>query len=591
MKFIQKRKFLTAVAVVVAVGGGWWLYSKATTAPAATRYVLGTVSRGTIVSAVSASGQVSTSNQSDLKPKASGDLTWVGVKAGDQVRAGQAIAQIDNRDALQAISDAETNLKQSQLQYQKDSAQAPIDFSKSQETLADANTTLQNTYNDIYNTLSNSYLDLPAVVTGMQDALYATDLSTGHSQSNIDFFRNSTDDSTDAIHVFIKAAESDYLIARPKYDKAILDFKTLTRYSSTTDSEKLLTQSTDVATSIAQALQSELNLLDAVVDDQQLHNRTVNTAITTLRTNTRTRLSTANATLTSLLNQQKALDTNKKAVRDAERSIELLKIGNPTGSTPISLQSSEYSIADQERKISDLRRDLSNYVVTAPYAGTIATFTAHARDSVSTGTVLGTLISTQKLAELSLNEVDAAKIKLGNKVTLTFDAIDGLTLTGSVIELDPVGTVTQGVVSYKLKISLDSVDERVKAGMTVNAAIQTATRQDVLVVPASAVKTQNGASYVLVFNPPLDNTTTGASAGVTSLVSPEQKEVQVGISDDSSTEIVSGLAEGDQVVVRTISATTAAATQSAPSLFGGLGGGGNRGAGGGARTTGAAAGR
>ncbi|KKW23913.1 MAG: Efflux transporter, RND family, MFP subunit [Candidatus Kaiserbacteria bacterium GW2011_GWB1_52_6] len=575
-KYAVAHKFVSAVIALVIIGGGWWTYGHVTAASAGTRYVLGTVEKGTVIASVSASGQVSTTNQVDIKPKASGDVTWVGVKAGDVVRAGQALAQIDSTDAKQAIADAEQSLTQAKLQFQKDSAQAPIDYQKSLEALDDAKTNLSTTYNDTYNTLSNAYLDLPTAVTGMQNILYGYDISgKSNSQWNIDAFKNSASKDNTTIRTFADIAERDYRIARAKYDQAVLDFKALSRSSSTDAQEGLLTSSVDTTTAIAQALQSELNLLDAVVDDTTTHGFTVSSTITTMRTNARGYLSTTNSNLSALLNQQKSLDAAKKTIRDDERTIEIYKIGNATGDNPISLQSSQYSIADQERKLRQLKDNLADYTITAPFAGTLATLSVKRFDTVSTGSSVATLITNQKIAQLSLNEVDATKIKLGDKATLTFDAIDGLTLTGSVIEMDAVGTVSQGVVSYSLKIGFDSGDDRVKPGMTVNASIQTAVKQDVLVVPSSAVKTQNGASYVQVFNPAL--TDTGSTQGVVSKVPPQQVTVEVGISDDTSMEILSGLSVGQQIVTRTSSGS---ATTNKPATTnatrGGFGGGGIR---------------
>jgi len=85
--------------------------------------------------------------------------------------------------------------------------------------------------------------------------------------------------------------------------------------------------------------------------------------------------------------------------------------------------------------------------------------------------------------------------------------------------------------------------------MTINAAIQTDTKQDVLTVPASAVKNVSGTSYVQAFTPPLSST--GGATGVTSDTAPSMLEVTTGISDDTNVEIVSGLTEGQQIVTRT----------------------------------------
>jgi multidrug efflux pump subunit AcrA (membrane-fusion protein) len=184
------------------------------------------------------------------------------------------------------------------------------------------------------------------------------------------------------------------------------------------------------------------------------------------------------------------------------------------------------------------------------------------------------MIGSQQSAVLSLDEVDAAKIKLGQKATLTFDAVDGLTLTGTVTGVDTLGTVTQGVVTYDVTISLDSQDARVKPGMTVSAAIITDTAVDVITVPSSAVKTINGTTYVQVFNPALSASTTSATGGIASATPPKNLPVTTGISDDTDTEILSGLREGEQVVVRTSTTATATAARTTTTTAGAARGGG-----------------
>lgn len=559
--------------MLALVYGGYTAFAAMRGKTTETRYVLGTVTRGTVIASVSASGQVSSSDSIDIKPKAGGDIVWVGVKAGDTVYAGQALASIDATDAKQSIADAEQSLAQAKLQFQKDSAQAPIDFDKANEALDDAKKELTSTYNDTFNTLSDTYLNLPTVVTGLYNVLYGYDLSPSKSQWNVDVIINVVqvnDAGYETFNNFADTAKSDHSIARGKYDKGLINYKTLTRYSSGDDLEKILTESIDTTTAIAQALQSVLNLLDTAIDYANQHNTTVNSAITTMRTNAKSYLATTNSTLSSLLAQQKSLDASKKSIRDDERNLEILKIGNPTGENPISLQSSAYSISDQERSLQELKNNLANYTITAPFSGVITSLNIKRFDTVSTGTAAATVITNQKIASLSLNEVDAAKIKLGNKVTLTFDAVEDLTLTGEVVEMDAVGTVSQGVVSYAIKISFDTQDERIKPGMTVNASIITEARQDVLTVPASAIVTQSGMNYVQVFNPALQ--VTGGTQGVPSAVTPERIPVEIGLTDDTNTEILSGVSEGQQIVVRTIASGTAqTTTQSAPSLIGGGG--------------------
>jgi len=100
--------------------------------------------------------------------------------------------------------------------------------------------------------------------------------------------------------------------------------------------------------------------------------------------------------------------------------------------------------------------------------------------------------------------------------------------------------------------------------MSVSVNVITNAKQNVLMVPNSAVKTKDGTYYVLVLGSP----------------TPTEKVVEIGLSDDTNTEITNGLAEGDQVVTRTISGTTSTSKTSSTtnsttrSLFGAGGGGG-----------------
>lgn len=570
LAFAKKRKITFGVIVVAILGIGWWTFAALSGGNTETRYVLANVTKGTVVQSVSASGQVSASDQIDLKPKGSGEITWIGVKAGDTVYAGQALASLDATDAKQAVLDAQDALTQAQLQYQKDSAQAPIDFTKAQQSVTDAQTDLVTEYNNVYDTISSTYLNLPTVMTGADNTLYSYSLS--NSQWNIAVFRNAFTNGDDytTMGIVADSAERDYKAARAEYDTDLTTYKTMSRTSDKATLESFLSESEKMATAVSQAMQSEVNLLDTYVDIMQRINRPVPSGVTSLQTSARTYLSTANSTLSSILAEEKALLNAKRAVTDNQNSLDILQIGNTaSGTNPISLQSEYNNLQSQRRKLQDLKDALADYTVFSPFSGTVASVSAKVHDTASSGTTLASVITTQKIAELSLNEVDAAKLKLGDKATLTFDAIDGLTLTGSIAEIDPVGTVSQGVVSYDIKITFDAQDERVKPGMTVNAAIITASKTDVLTVPASAIKTVGGQSVVQIFEPALSDT--GGTQGVASKALPTSVPVEVGISDDTTTEITSGLTEGEQIVARTVTAAASAAQaqSSAPSLFGG----------------------
>lgn len=119
---------------------------------------------------------------------------------------------------------------------------------------------------------------------------------------------------------------------------------------------------------------------------------------------------------------------------------------------------------------------------------------------VSGATVLFILITKEKVAEISLNEIDAAKVKIGQKASLTFNAIPDLIFTGKIIEIDSLGSISQGVVSYSVKIVLDSDDERIKPSMSVTAEIIVEGQNRCLLLSNSAIKMQRNLKYVELIN-------------------------------------------------------------------------------------------
>ena len=168
---------------------------------------------------------------------------------------------------------------------------------------------------------------------------------------------------------------------------------------------------------------------------------------------------------------------------------------------------------------------------------------------------------------INLTEVDVPKVKVGNKATLTLDAFPGKTYTGSVISIDTVGAVSSGVTTYPTVIKLDTQEPNIFSNMSVQANIITQVKDDTLIVPVSAVQSQNGQSFVRTMK-----------NGKVS-----QTSVETGLSSGTQIEIVSGSSEGDVVVTSTITSTGTGqqASNQTQSPFGAIGGGGFRGGGGG----------
>lgn len=211
-------------------------------------------------------------------------------------------------------------------------------------------------------------------------------------------------------------------------------------------------------------------------------------------------------------------------------------------------QTQEVSVKQSRNNLDKAKQKLQDYYIKAPFDGVVTGLSVEAGDSVSRSTVLASVITHDMRAAVSLNEVDAAKVKEGDSVTLTFDALPDLELSGKVSRIDTIGTVTQNVVSYDAEIVFDEQRPALKPGMSMSADIAVMEKHGVLLVPNAALSVSNGKTTV--------RTTEGLRTIVT------------GVTDDADTEVVSGLSEGERVLIET--AVSSAAKSGTTSIFSSL---------------------
>jgi HlyD family secretion protein len=577
--YILTHKIISGIVLIVVLGGGWYAYSALTSTSGQTRYVLGTVSTNTIVSSVSESGQITANDTLTITPQVSGQVISVNVTPGESVKAGQLIAQIDPTTALEAVTSAKENLQSAQISLaQLQEPATTLTLTQQQNNISQAQQSLTTLYQNSYSDVINTFVDLPAIISGLQDADLGTEAG-GASQWNIDYYESQASKYNSEASAYRDAAYNDYIAARTSYDQTFSDYKSLSSTPDQATVTKILQETYQTTGDIATAVKSANNLIQFYSDQLGQNGATPKTIAATQITNLTAYLNKAQTHINTLLSDTNSLQSDQAAITIAQQTLAQTQ----SGADPLSIQSSQLNVTKAEDALSQAETTLAEYYVTAPFAGTIASVPVNPYDQAGSGTTLATLVTTKQYAELSINEVDAAKIQLGDKATLTFDAIPSLTLTGTVAQINPVGTVSQGVVTYNLEISLDTQDARVKTGMSINATIQNAVAINALTVPSSAIKTTNGASYVMIFNPPIatSTVTSAGSQGVVSATAPQSVPVTLGISDNTNTQILSGLTAGEQVVVRTVTgsntAPTAAATATTRTTGGGFGGGGGGG--------------
>ncbi len=210
------------------------------------------------------------------------------------------------------------------------------------------------------------------------------------------------------------------------------------------------------------------------------------------------------------------------------------------------------SVASSELAVLDARDRLADYTIRAPFDGIVTGLTVDSGDTISQTSVLASVITKKLRVAVSLNEVDAAKVREGNAAKLSFDAFPGVVISGVLSKLATIGTIEQSVVSYSAEIEFLEQLAGLKPGMSASAEIIVNEKVGVLLVPNAALKTSEGKTTVSVS---LENRRTGGSEDAPS--DKESREIITGLSNDIYTEVISGLKEGDRVFVTSVSTTNA----------------------------------
>lgn len=559
-QFALGHKVAAGMIVFALILAGYFTYKSLSSTNQDTRYVLAAVEKGTIIVSISGSGQVSVSDQVDIKPKVSGDVVYIGVKNGQEVRAGTLLALLDTRDAQKAVRDAEIALENARLQLEKLKLNQDRDLTASENNIEDAKDAMVRAYEDGFNKVSDAFLDLPDILAGIRGILYDSTVGTSN-QINTGAYQDLMDRyNTIQLAVMINQAVSNYLASAEKYNKNLDDYRTTSRYSPAEQITSLIDETLETTRIMAQTVKDEQNLLDAVVSSlkQYQQKRQIPQAITQYQSNISGYIGKLNGFISGLLNIQNTIKNSEQKLEDARQDLDMARKFNP-----FDVVSQENTVKQKEAALADAQEDLSNCYIRAPFGGIVAKVNVKKGDSVSGGTTVATVVTKQQIAELSLNEIDAAKIKVGQKVTFTFDAVEELTITGTVLEIDTIGTTSQGVVTYNTKIGFDTQDERVKPGMSVSADIIVDFKADILLVPNSAIKTQGGSRFVEM--PDGENVGAQTSANLGGIVlsaPPRRQTVETGISNDEFSEVASGLKEGDIIVAGTINSKTTSTVNS-----------------------------
>ena len=204
------------------------------------------------------------------------------------------------------------------------------------------------------------------------------------------------------------------------------------------------------------------------------------------------------------------------------------------------VQSAADSLRSAELSLESRYDQLDNYTVTSPIRGTVIDKNYKAGETSETGKVLCSIYDLSYLTmTLSVDELDISDIAVGQRVEITADAVEGRTYTGVVTKVSVAGTSSGGTTTYPVTVRIDET-EGLLPGMNVDAVITLESASGVLAIPTGALN--RGNTVLVTADSPSAANGTAIEGGEYYSV-----PVEIGASDSSYIEIVSGLREGDTV--------------------------------------------
>jgi HlyD family secretion protein len=226
---------------------------------------------------------------------------------------------------------------------------------------------------------------------------------------------------------------------------------------------------------------------------------------------------------------------NKRDVARAQLTVNKAKVSQ-----------AEAEVEKDEASLKQFQEQLSYTTITAPIDGVVLSRDVEVGDAVSSILVLGsgaTLVMTlgdtsEVYVKGKVDESDIGKVYLGQPARIRVETFKDKTFTGHVTKISPMGVEKDNVTTFEVRVSINNPGGELKAEMTANAEIILDEHHNVLMIPEGAIM------YDKDKKASVDIPVPSAKDGMKKIA------VNIGISNGVKTEVLSGLKEGDQVVLQ-----------------------------------------
>ena len=583
-----------------------------------------TVTKRNITNSVTLSGVLAYDPEVSVVSNVSGKVLSVHVKEGDNVKKGDVIAEIDSTSAKENYENASINYQISQMNYiineasQKDlensleqaetnlgTAQLSYEITKLNIAISEVSDNsevqliqAQQQYKNAEINLANAESTLEALKDPSDDKISSAEIQVKNAQNSLALAQQNLKilKESDTQEEAVISAEEQLRLAKLNLESAQKRLDEAAKNPNTADSDieslqnQIITAQINVKTaernlekaenpqtstedevkqSEYQVEQAELNL-KSIIQNYNDQLKSAENAVELAKMN----LEIAKVNL-DIMNKSSSLSKEEsqksRELQTKQAEIALKNANSSVDSIKRQIETSKLKLEQQKlqneqsyKSLQTLKESIDDYIIKSTIDGMVISVNIDEGSPVLTNSTVAIVGNLSKFISSGYaDEVDAVDIKTGQSVTVTFDAFPNVTLKGTV---ETVGmtkvSAPQGTSAYKIEVEIQKASKELnlKSGLATSLEIETARKESVIAVPIESILTTGGKNYV-------DKV---ASDGTT-----QRTEVQTGISGGTFTEILSGLNEGDKILlIPEESTSTKTSTGNNNIQIPGIGGGG-----------------
>lgn len=482
---------------------------------------------GNVTQADIAAAQAQVRNaEAGLTRARTGNVTQADIDTAEaQVRAAEAQVEAARRGAkADQISAAQLRLTQAQETLQKTAAVASSNKTSAEQSMlqaADAVRLAQTTYTSAYwdnqqaqsgrnprtgNTFADENLDEDVQKRQYAEALRTAELQLSQAQSQLEQARIAYDNARQQEINDVASAQAAVNDAQVQLDELLKG-----------------PEATDVTQAQAQLDQARANLA-------KLRQGGTQPDIAAARAT----LDQARANLAKLQQGGTAADIAAARAQLDQTNAQLEKL--TAGAAPSDISIAEAGVTQAEAQLEAAKLSRDKAVLRAPFDGVVTAVNVSIGDSAAgaggaTGAAFTVVDDSNLHINVNVSEADVAQVQEGQTTEVSIDALGTELITGTVTYIAPAATTSQNVTTYLVRVSLPDDTAPIRVGMTASVEIGTAQKENVLIVPSSAIRSEGNRRFVRL--------KTGDTF--------EDREIQTGLSTDIEVEVTSGLSEGDEI--------------------------------------------